>query len=298
MSRWLKTVGYYRLSAYWLPQELPPPPGQTRSKQFPVGTQFDDIIDIYVFDRKLRLLIMEAIDRFEIAVRSRWTNRLSVAHGSHAHMRCENFLDGFKHAQMYAKISQRSADSSEVFVEHYRNKYTTPFLPPLWQVTELMTLGELSLWVVNTSDNKLKDELARDVGLPNKETLEGVLQLLSYVRNICAHHGRLWNRKTVKRSPNIKQFRVDLDIDRSGTQHQPRNSTYNVLVVLARTLRHQSPDTTFPERVRALVETRSDNQKRAMGFPSDWLTKPIWQTKNQPSRSWKWLPRWWRSQIS
>jgi len=290
MKRWLITVGYYRLSAYWLPYEKPPAENETRSKRFSAGIDFAQIVDIYVFDRKLRLLVMEAIDRFEIAVRARWTNRLSVAHGSHAHMESSLFLDGFKHAQMYSKIAQRAADSSEVFVDHYRRKYTQPFLPPLWQVTELMSFGELSHWVVNTKDNDLKDELARDIGLPNKETLEGTLQLLSYVRNICAHHSRLWNRKTVKRSQNIRQFRIDLDIDRSGSQHQPRNSIYNVLVVLARTLRHQSPDTTFPQRVRSLVETRTPTQQVAMGFPRDWRSRPIWKNEAQSAQSWKWLP--------
>lgn len=52
MRRWLKTVGYYRLSAYWLPWELPPADGETRSKRFPAGTNFKDIVDIYIFDRR------------------------------------------------------------------------------------------------------------------------------------------------------------------------------------------------------------------------------------------------------
>lgn len=276
MKRWLETVGYYRLSAYWLPYELPPNSGQTRSKAFPPGTQFSEIVDIYVFDRKLRLLVMEAIDRFEIAVRSRWTNRLSLAHGSHAHMNPSNFVDGFEHARMYAKVVQTTANSSEVFIEHYRRKYTDPFLPPLWQVTELMTLGEMSMWIKATKDNRIKDAVARDLGLPTKETLEGTLQLLAYVRNICAHHGRLWNRKTVKRAPNIRNFRVDMDIEVGTTQRQPRNSIYNVLVILSRTLRHQSPDTTFPERVGNLVAARSKTQQGAMGFPADWRTRPVW----------------------
>lgn len=276
MRRWLKTVGYYRLSAYWLPCELPPADGETRSKQFPPDTNFADIVDIYIFDRQLRLLIMEAIDRFEIAVRARWTNLFSLAHGSHAHMNHSNFQDGFEYARMFSKISNTVEQSSEVFIEHYRDKYTTPYLPPLWQVTELMTLGEISMWVKATKDNKIKDVVARDLGLPNKETLESTLQLLSYIRNICAHHGRLWNRRTVKRAPNIKIFRLDMDIEVKGNQHQPRNSIYNVLVVLAKTLRYQSPDTTFPNRVSALVNTRSTGQRLAMGFPADWKERPIW----------------------
>ena len=280
MRRWLLTVGYYRLSAYWLPWESPPTNSQTRSKTFPEGTEFSDIIDIYVFDRKLRLLIMEAIDRFEIAVRARWTNRLSLAQGSHAHMDCANFSDGFEYAGMYAKISNTAKQSKEVFIEHYRKKYTTPYLPALWQITELMTLGEISIWVKATKDKNVKDAIARDIGLPNKETLEGVLQLLSYIRNICAHHGRLWNRRTVKRSPNIRAFHLDMEIEVQGDQRQPGNSIYNVLVVLSKTLRHQSPDTTFPQRVRDLVNTRSLDQQNDMGFPPDWSTKPIWMNAN------------------
>lgn len=277
IRRWLKTVGYYRLSAYWLPWELPPADGETRSKRFPPNTNFADIVDIYVFDRKLRLLVMEAIDRFEIAVRARWTNLFALSHGSHAHMDYRNFQDGSEYAGMYSKINETVRKSSEVFIEHYRRKYTSPYLPPLWQVTELMTLGEISMWVKATKDNNMKDAVAKDLGLPNKETLEGTLQLLSYVRNICAHHGRLWNRRTVKRAPNIKSFRQDMDIEVAGVQHQPRNSIYNVLVVLAKTLRHQSPDTTFADRVTELVETRSAGQLRAMGFPEDWKQRPIWK---------------------
>jgi abortive infection bacteriophage resistance protein len=276
IRRWLKTVGYYRLSAYWLPLELPRADGETRSKRFPPDTNFADIVDIYIFDRQLRLLIMEAIDRFEIAVRARWTNLFSLAHGSHAHMNHNNFQDGFEYAKMFSKISNTVEQSSEVFIEHYRDKYNSPYLPPLWQVTELMTLGEISKWVKATKDNNMKDAVAKDLGLPNKETLEGTLQLLSYVRNICAHHGRLWNRRTVKRALNIRNFRQDMDIEVTGDQHQPRNSIYNVLVILAKTLRHQSPDTTFPDRVGVLVNTRSANQLRAMGFPEDWKERPIW----------------------
>ncbi len=280
IRRWLSTVGYYRLSAYWLPWELPAIIGETRSKRFPPGTKFSDFVDIYMFDRKLRLLIMEAIDRFEIAVRARWTNRLSLAHGSHAHMFDSNFTDGFEHARMSAKISNASEKSSEVFIKHYKSKYTDPYLPPLWQITELMTLGEISMWLKLTRDNSLKDAIARDLGLPNKETLEGSLQLLSYVRNICAHHGRLWNRRTVKKAPNIRSFRHDMEVEINGNQRQSANTIYNVLVILSRTLRFQSPDTTFPERVAALVETRSSHQQHAMGFPTDWQTRPIWHTAN------------------
>lgn len=281
MRRWLETVGYYRLSAYWLPFELPPAETQTRSKRFAQGVRFDTIIDIYVFDRKLRLLVMEAIERVEIALRSRWTNRLSLAHGAHAHLDSSVFQSGYEHIGMLSALANRTKDSSEVPVEHYRRKYTSPFMPPLWSVTELMTFGELSRWFAVTKDLKIKSAVAKDLGLPSREVLEGTLQLLAYIRNICAHHGRLWNRHTVKRLPYIKRFKDDLVIvsvrTENGLQNQPANQIYNALVALVHMLRHQSADTTFAKRLAELIQSRSLPDRRAMGFPDDWEERPCWQ---------------------
>lgn len=209
--RWLETVGYYRLSAYWLPFESAPPPGHTRSKTFRDGTTFERIVELYTFDRKLRLLVTEAIEHVEIAVRARWTNRVVLAHGAHTYLQPELF-EPWTHARRLAALTDRVRESREVFVEHYKRKYDSPHMPPLWMVSELMTLGEVSKWVEATADVSIRSAFARDLGLPTQETMNGTLQLLTYVRNICAHHGRLWNRRTVKRLPNIKRFRDDLQL--------------------------------------------------------------------------------------
>lgn len=281
MERWLLTVGYYRLSAYWLPLEEPQPDGRTRSKRFRPGTRFEDVVDVYVFDRRLRLLVTEAVERVEIALRSRWTNHMALAHGPHAHLDPRSFVSGWDHARRLAAISAEAERSNEVFVEHYRGKYTDPYLPPLWMISELMSFGQLSKWLDATADLRVRDAVARELGMPSRETFEGTIQALSYVRNICAHHGRLWNRRLVKRVPRIKKFREDLVVEvhqtKSGPQHQPANLVHNALVVLIRLLRHQSPDTTFAARLRELVLTRDDEQLRAMGFPEDWRSRPAWR---------------------
>ncbi len=281
MRRWLETVGYYRLSAYWLPYELPPENGEARSKRFTAGIDFASIVDIYVFDRKLRLLIMEAMERVEIALRARWTNRLALAYGSHAYLDAQAFEPSYDHPMRVSQVAGRVRSSREVFVEHYGKKYDEPFLPPIWAVTELMTFGELSRWFADTRSHDLQSTVAKDLGMPSRKVLIGTLQLLSYVRNICAHHGRLWNRQTVKRLPLIKRLRADLVVKtttvRGSTQSQPANYVYNAIVVLVHLLRHQSHDTTFPARMLALVETRTNRQRASMGFPSDWKERPCWK---------------------
>lgn len=273
---WLETVGYYRLSAYWLPFELPPPPGQTRSKRFAEGTSFDQVIERYVFDRKLRLLLLEAIERVEIHVRSRWTYHLAHAHGAHAHLRVSAFRGARVHTELLAKLARSAEKSDETFIAHYRTKYTDPYLPPLWAVTELMTFGELSRWVQITRDLPIKAAVTRDLGLPTVEITDGVLQALSYVRNICAHHSRLWNKRLVKRVPRVKRWGRDMVLDTSTGQAQPDNRLYNVMVALLHLLDSQRTDSTWRARLIDLLGTVSALELHAMGFPEDWQERSVW----------------------
>lgn len=275
LLRELRTIGYYRLSAYWLYFEVKPMTGQTRSKRFVPGTRHEDVVDLYIFDRKLRLMIMEAIERVEVALRASWTNRLSLAHGAHAHLDPSFFKDPGAHVLMLAKLEHAVARSTEAFVSHYRKKYCAPSMPPLWAVTEMMTLGELSKWYAMTMSNIVRGQVARDLGLPNKEIVEGVIQVLAHVRNLCAHHARLWNRRFVKRLPNIKRYRGDI-ITEAKDPRKASNLIYNVLVVCMRLLRAQSPQTSYPGRLTELIETVGEDRRDAMGFPRDWRTRPAW----------------------
>jgi abortive infection bacteriophage resistance protein len=279
MQAFLTTVGYYRLSAYWLPLELPPAEGQTRSKSFPPGVTFEQVVATYIFDRKLRLAMMEGIERIEIAVRSQWTNRMTLAYGPHAHMNAAHFNCPIRYAERLVKLNRDVGNSNEVMIKHYRKNYERPELPPLWSVTETMTIGDLSKWLAETRDPRLQSAVARDLGLPARELLIGSLEVFSLIRNICAHHGRLWNRRLVKRLPFVRRLKDDLVVEgKAGTgQMQLSNLIYNPMVVLLHLLHHQNTDTGFPKRLKELVETVGDHERALMGFPADWRARPAWR---------------------
>lgn len=278
-ENWLRSVSYYRLSGYWLPYEVPPQQGKTRSKVFIKGTTFEDITDLYIFDRKLRLITMEAIERIEIAVRARWTYHVVQSLGSHAHLEPNNFDLKYwknKYWGMMVSMSKSVGQSDEVFIKHYANKYTSPSQPPLWAVTELMSFGELSIWLSMTKDKKIISRVAKDMGFPNVKTLEGALQNIALVRNKCAHHSRLWNRKFTKRTPAIKSLSNALVYSAPVQSRQADNRIYNTLVLLVHILRQQAPTTTYPERLKALLKTRSLGDQNSMGFPIDWEQRTFW----------------------
>lgn len=94
--------------------------------------------------------------------------------------------------------------SNETFVIHYRQTYSEPELPPVWAVTELISLGTLRAWIAAT-ELELKTKVARSLGMPLAQVLNGVLHSMNLLRNISAHHGRIWNRLIVKTLPKIKK---------------------------------------------------------------------------------------------
>jgi abortive infection bacteriophage resistance protein len=273
LEKYLANIGYYRLSAYWHPFELPTN-GTSRNHHFQPDTSFDKVLKLYIFDRKLRLLVIEAIERIEVAVRTRWATALAMRHGSHAHMEAALFRDPIRHSQDLEKIATELGKSNEPFVVHYRNQYEEPPLPPIWAIVETMTLGTLSRWFKNTCETAAKKEVAQALAMPNIEVLEQVLHTLTPIRNICAHHGRLWNRRFPMALPVIRRLQVSM-VAPDATHHQARH-LFNYLVVLSALMNALNQKSSWTRRVMEFVETLDDSGRRSMGFPADWRARPVW----------------------
>lgn len=275
LESYLASIGYYRLSAYWRPFEQPSGNG-LRNHQFYPGTDFDQILNLYIFDRKLRLLFIEAIERIEVALRSHWGGALALAaNDSHAYLNPAHFICSRKHIQCLAKFEQAYDKSREVFITHYKNNYTTPQLPPVWAVVETMTLGELSRWYSNTKASPAKTLVSKAFNMPNVDVAEKVFHALTPVRNICAHHSRLWNRRFTISLPNIRRFSASLVPINSPNQQD--RYLYNYLVITLVLMDAINPNSTWKARLVDLLNTVPPRKHTAMGFPSDWQSRPIWQ---------------------
>ncbi len=275
LEHYLSHIGYYRLSAYCLPFEEPPhDPNSNRSHKFKDGTDFDQILGLYVFDRKLRLLVIEAIERVEVAVRSSWAREMSVKYSSHAYMDSTLFKCPWNHTRYLAQISAELEKSNEVFIVHYRNNYHEPFMPPIWAVVETMTLGSLSRWLENTKEASVKKATMKDLKMPTIEILEGVLHCLTPVRNVCAHHGRLWNRRFSMKLPLIKKLNKRL-IPPDAPHHQA-HYIYNYLVIIEFFMKTINPKSTWKSRLIDLLEGQQPDKHKAMGFPDNWREIKPW----------------------
>ena len=264
---YLAHLNYYRLAAYWLPFEA-----DHQSHRFRPGTCLDDVVALYSFDRELRLLVMDAIERLEVSVRTRWAYALAHTHGPHAHLEGTLFRRPDVYRTCRRALDEELARSREVFVAHYREKYSTPPLPPLWAVVEVMSLGQLSKWVSNLRHSRDRQAIARVYGV-DEAILTSFLHHLTIVRNICAHHGRLWNRRLgfrfrLPRRPPVL----------AGSLHPASaGRLYNTLTMLEYFMTIISPGHHWRERLLALLERNPQADPSAMGFPPDWRARPVWR---------------------
>lgn len=184
-EHWLSHISYYRLSAYMLPFK--------DGENFRPGTTFDQVAGLYIFDRKLRLILLDAIERIEVALRTFLTYELSHQYGVFGHTDPTRFSPRFGHDRFMEHLRKAERDSKETFVSHYRGKYTSEEHLPVWMATELISLGQLSR-LYTACNPSIKRRFARRLNTGDP-IVSSWLHSLSYVRNVCAHHSRLWNRE-------------------------------------------------------------------------------------------------------
>lgn len=266
---YLGSINYYRLTAYWLPFEA-----DHGTHRFRHGTAFEAVLDSYVFDRELRLLLLDAIERVEVALRTRFAYHLGHTYGPHALLDSALFQVSAHGRWTYAGnlrvLQGEVADSKEVFIQHLRNKYVDA-LPPVWATVEVMTLGELSKWYANLRHSADRNAIARSFGL-DEVILVSFMHHLAIVRNLCAHHSRVWSREftfTFK----LPRHRPAAALS-SFDPAQPKR-LYNTLVMLAYLLDLISPGHHWKGRLADLV-ARHRVPISPMGIPADWARRAIW----------------------
>jgi len=262
---YLQHLNYYRLGAYWLPFEADHATHSLRP-----GTRFADVLNLYVFDRELRLLVLDAIERVEVSVRSQWAYQLAHQYGPHAHLDVTLAFNPQHWQTNLDKLRGEVDRSDEAFIKHLRATYAEA-LPPVWAVCEVMSLGLLSRWYNNLKPMPTRRAIATAYSV-DERVLESWLRHLSLVRNTCAHHSRLWNR----------EFTITPLLPRSkprglaGQFQAGSRKLYNALVILLHCMDVIAPQHHWRSRLKALM-TRYGVAVSAMDFPTHWERLPIWQ---------------------
>lgn len=268
---YLSQLNYYRFAAYCLPFEQ-----DHASHQFQAGTGFEDVFNLYVFDRELRLLVLDAIERFEVSLRTQMAYHLSHNHTTaHPHLKPQIFHNPVIYGACLNKLDNDINRSREEFIKHLTQKYEE-LQPPIWAVVELMTMGQLSKWFSNIEARADRQAISRIYGLDEK-VMTSFCEHLSLVRNHAAHHARLWNRDFTK-TPMLPrrgdQTLINSLFNLPDTDRRLRK-LYNTFVLLAYLMNTICGENHWAMRLKELIDSHHVDPAK-MGFPTDWQQKDIW----------------------
>ena len=265
----LQHISYYRLSAYWLPFEYPKA-DQRPGHCFQPGTTLETVIALHDFDCKLRKLITEAVEVIEIALRGNWALEMAALGNGHSYLEPVHYRDAVKFAENVSRMQDEVRKSKERFIDHYKRTYT-PAEPPVWMVSEILSFGSLSHWYANIKQRSLRNRISKPFGL-NEAVFKPFIHHLTVVRNIGAHHSRLWNRQIPVRlfiPRNPPDLASSMDRGASG-------KLYNTLTLLSYVLREINGLADWQGRLLSHLDTLPHGDLGQLGFPTNFETLPIW----------------------
>lgn len=288
IKRHLRNIGYYRLSAYMLPFKKRDKDGEV-TDEYSDNTCWDNIIDLYRFDRKLRLILFDSIERIEVALRTQLVYQLAHKYGSHWHDNPNLFavgkktdkrtgekieVDSFKRIQEHVN-KQLNGNSHERFITHYKEKYCSPPTPPAWMTVETMFFSDLSYIFSNLKERRDRVAVAEYFGDLPETIFSSWLHSLNFIRNLCAHHSRVWNKEL-----NIPAAKLNFSkhlqwITNPNTIRL--NKIYYVFCIISYLLQTVNPNNTFKEKLKNLFTKFPTINKDHMGFPTEWENEPLWK---------------------
>lgn len=286
----LKNIGYYRLSGYWYPLRESSVVENEYGKSVRVvgdtyrtGVTFKQVVDVYTYDKHLRLLMLDVLERIEIALRTDVTLQMgqygpwAYRDGEVLDQRFVTEVDpGFKESSfdfLVRRFDRMVEKSSSTFVTHFRAKYSDPL--PIWAAVELWDFGMLSVFISGMKYSDQRDVASRYGVKP--EIFPSWVRTLADVRNICAHHSRLWNRTLVSQP---RTAGIEVEELQHLNEGFAREKIYSA-VAIARHMQHVlNPTSTWADSIISLNESFPSAPGIAfkqMGYPEDWLELDLWK---------------------
>lgn len=268
-ENYITNIGYFRLSAYFFPLLQVPKSDHI----YKAGASFSQVLNLYRFDRKLRLLIFNEIEKIEVAIRSNMVNLASLHYADAFWLTNQS---SFKNITFYnysiSEIDNELAKSKEDFILHFKKIYSDIY-PPSWALAEILPLGNICRIYKNIKDPFLKKQISQKFGL-QPPVFESWIMTIAGLRNICCHHGRLWNRLLILQPvlPDNTKF--------SWLKNQKNVDTQKVyfrICIIKYLLNSISPNNTLKSKLKILLESYPMIDIKAMGFTEEWENEALWE---------------------
>lgn len=263
---YMLSVGYFRLKSYFHSFYYP------NSSMFVPNTMFESVVELYRFDCELRNILFAAIQDVEVAIRTRIVHFFSLRYNPFWYAERQLFKDRNHFFSTLAQITAEISRTKEDFIIDHFNTYDEPNLPPAWKALEAVTIGSLSSLFRNCKDPAAKKDVAHSLSIPNYKFLESWLECLRVLRNACAHHSRIWNKR-------IQSPIVPNTLPSSWISIRPSRpeKIYSHLCYIAYIQQSLPIGKTLKVQLKTLLNQYPKISVHSMGFPPQWDTEPLWR---------------------
>lgn len=227
---------------------------------FKTNTTFEDVINLYNFDKDLKSIIFENIRIIEISLRTKICLHMCSNYGSHWFYDINNYKSQKDYEKTLEILENERGLKKDTFIKYYYEKYSEPDLPPFWMISEVLSMGDLSK-ILNGLNFKDVKQIANSL-TPDYFTspvLTNWIHVLATIRNICAHHSRLWNRQL-----KIK-FAIPQRIPQWLENRVGNDNVYAVCFVIALLIKHH-PYNNFEQQLKQLFIKYKNMDITKMGF--------------------------------
>lgn len=250
----LNDISYFRLiKAYGLGLKK-------KNTNFDGDISFEQIVELYLFNANFRQLLFAMIERIEVNLRCRIANYFSHTYGVLGYEEATNFNDVIYHEEFLDDIENEiSRNSKAPFVKNFQNNYVEGKIP-FYALVELFSFGTLSKFYKNMKPTD-KKAIAQIYGI-GYTYLESWIEHIAFVRNICAHYGRLYNVNLAKTPKLYKQY-TDKGISSIRV--------FSTLLCIKHLIPNDRHWIEFVDTAELLFEKYPYVDKKLMGFPDDWI---------------------------
>jgi abortive infection bacteriophage resistance protein len=271
-TAYLSNISYYRLGEYWYVMQ-----SDKENHVFKPNSNFTDVVALYNFDAKLRILLFEVIEKIEISLRTKLIYHLSHEIDPWWFQNFTLFKDSLSLVKTLGNLEEELSRSKDVTIKNHKQKHKDDLrFPPAWKSLEHTSFGALSKLYGNLKPTlKSKDTIAKELGAINHTYLPSWLQSIAQIRNFCAHHSRLWNRN-LPGAPKLLSKPPNAWVSDVPKQHEFQK-LYIHMCLMKYLLNTIQPNNDFTQQLDNLFSTYTNIDSDALGMKSNWQQEPLWQ---------------------
>lgn len=276
--KYLANINYCRLRGYWWDMQ-----SDCRLHLFKPETYFEDVIERYNFDRSLRLILFDAIERIEIALRTRIIYHLSIGYGGLWYLN-DSLFDNTTITSNGKSVYQNALESlhseldrtQEIFIrEHFTNYPNYPI--DAWKALEVVSMGTLSKLYKSLKDHlPEKSIISNEMGINSPPVFSGWLEAIVCIRNIIAHHSRLWGYNMPK-TPSARLNNPAGQWFVNPLTNVQMKKPFLIISCMIYLCNHISQGHQIKSMIHNLIDSNPKIPVYKLGFLNSWRSEPLWK---------------------